>query len=269
MNKKFYLIPMAVLSATLLFTTSACGLFGGEKGGPSSGEKPVVSGTFTFSKAIKNNQNTAVSKGQDEQGIEIIEYYTPAGEKTDLGDSLRVYNTQEAAAVSGDMYCSVYPFNTVSGSRISYTVNQSLKLKKDFTYVYSYSIILTNMEDWGKDCAKIEVSMAGTFTGEEIDEDNPDTSLYSVKLSDPVSGTQKIYGSTVSGEGSIYAWTINASATYSLDVETEKSIDPEFSFNRYLTGRTVKVDKMEKALDDDIYYSDILNDVAPYSECAF
>lgn len=192
-----------------------------------------------------------------DQAIKTIE--------TDQADnSLRIYNSAQNAGGT-NLYCSVYPFNTVNGSKVCYTVSQSLKLKRDYSYSYQYSIKLTNSEEWGKDFARIEVQMNGTFTflqSEILGE-------YAVTLSNPTVGAMNVYGSTVSGEGSIYAWNIKSAPSYSVDVEYELSLNPTYSSTRYLSGRTVTVIRTDKQLLDDIFYQDVMNDIALYSDYTF
>lgn len=198
-----------------------------------------LTGTFTKDKAIKTNS---------------------------LGEDLRIYNNLDSIS-NNDMYTSsVYPLNTVNGTKVSYSYSQSLRLKRDYTYEYSYIITLTNSEEWGKDFASLEVDMKGIFE-EPISSDELN---YSVKLLDPTEGTMKIYGCTISGEGSIFAWSKNTAATYSLDIGYELLLNSEYDYNRFIEGRLVTCIKGEdRILEDDIYYHDILNDIAPYCDYTF
>jgi hypothetical protein len=200
-----------------------------------------VTGTFTSSVTVQENTKTA----------------------EDADTALRVYG-DKGKATDGNMYVTAYPLNTVDGAKIQYKYEQRLKLKKDFSYSYQYTITLTNGEEWGKDFATMSVQMNGTFTYEESD-----SSEYTVTLGNPVAGTQTISGITVTGEGNIFAWTANNAPTYTLNIESELSADENYRFDRYLAGRTVKVDKTEKSVEDDLFYADILDDIAPYSDYTF
>jgi len=224
-----------ILSFALL---SLC-LFGGMGCNDNDDKKPTSSltGTYTSLEAIKKNS---------------------------LNEELRIYG-KESDATGGNLYCSSYPFNTVNGSRVCYTADQRLKLKRDFTYNYQYSIKLTNSEDWGKDFATISVQMSGTFSYRSSDTIDD----YEVTLENPTQGTLSIFGCTVTGESNIYAWTIKSSASYVLNIEYELSLNPEMLFNRYIKGRTVMVNKPDKELTDDIFFADVMNDIAVYSDYTF
>lgn len=193
-------------------------------------------GSFTYSEAIKTN---------------------------DAGEDLRIYSS-EADATNGNMFVTAYPFNTITSAKICYTVDQRLRLKRDFSYNYQYTITLTNAEEWGKDCAQISVVMSGTFTYSGVDGD-----YYDVVLSNPTQGTFTVYGSTINGEGSIYSWNLNSSPSFIIDVETELKLDKNYQFNRYLAGRTVSVSKVDKEIYDNLFFRDIVNDIAPYSDYQF
>ncbi len=220
---------LAALSLASAFALSACG-----EEAPQT-ETSALSGTFTHSEAIKKD-----AANQD----------------------LRIYN--QASAADNNLYCTVYPLNTVNGSKVCYSVDQRLKLKRDFTYNYQYTITLTNSEEWGKDFSSISVQIVGTFTYQTTDGVN-----YQVTLQNPAEGTQTIYGASVSGEANIYAWTLNSTAGKIVDIAYELSLDASFKYDRYTCGRSVSVSKLEKSVGDDVYYRDIMNDIAPYCSYTF
>lgn len=176
---------------------------------------------------------------------------------------LRMYNSEERA-VGGNMYCTVAPFNTIDGSRVSYVYDQRLRLKRDYTYAYQYNITLHNNEDWGNDFARLSVSIEGTFVYELVG-----GSEYAVRLNDPTIGTLTVYGATAIRPNDIYGWSVSSSPTYIEDVAAELERDANYIYNRFLAGRNVRVNKDEKALYDDIFYRDIMNDIAPYSDYTF
>ena len=226
--KKFILsILSLILALPLLFSFAAC---------EEEAETSSLIGSFTYSDAIKTNEAD--------------------------GD-LRIYGN-ESEATDGNMFVTKYPFNTITSAKVCYTVDQRLRLKRDFTYNYQYTITLTNGEEWGKDCAQIAVQISGTFTYASIDGD-----YYEVTLNDPTEGTQTVYGSTVGIEGSIYAWNLNTAESYVIDVAHELSLNADYEYNRYLKGRVLTVVKSDKEVYDDIYFRDIMNDIAPYSDYVF
>lgn len=223
-KKKIAAVILAALSLMSAFAFSACG----EE--PAETETSGLSGIFTHSEAIK---------------------------KDTANQDLRIYN--RADATDNNLYCTVYPLNTVNGSKVCYGIDQRLKLKRDFTYNYQYTITLTNSEEWGKDFSSVSVQIVGTFTYQTTDGAN-----YQVALQNPTEGTQTIYGANVSGEANIYAWMLSSAAGKILDVAYELSLDASFEYNRYICGRSVSVSKLEKSVADDLYYRDIMNDIAPY-----
>lgn len=237
--KKLLSIIIAILIAIFAFT-ALVGCDDGSSTEPT--QKSGLIGTFTYSESIRTND------------IVSDDVYESA---------LRLYGS-EAAAANGNMWCDVYPFDGINGSRVSYTYDQRLQLKRDFTYIYQYTITLTNSEDWGNDFARMTVVMEGIFTYEEIG-----SGEYTVTLTDPYSGTQTVYGSTAIRPSDVYGWTINSSATYVEDVAAELALNENYSYNRYLAGRELTVNKEEKSVLDDIFYRDIMNDIAQYSDYTF
>ena len=195
--------------------------------------------------------------------------YDIAVRKNDKDEDLRIFNTTEDA-VNGHLYTSnYYPLNTVNGSKVGYSYQQSLKLKRDYTYEYQYTITLTNSEEWGKDFASINVELSGTFEYEMLSEDLESAiRTYSVTLNNPTSGKETIYGITVTGLESIFAWNLNTVASYELDIASALELEKEnFEYNRLIKGRQVEVIKgEERVLTDNIYYYDIMTDIGPYCD---
>lgn len=186
--------------------------------------------------------------------------------KDSLGNDLRIYNKIEDAVNNNLFTSNYYPLNTVNGTKITYSYSQSLKLKRDYTYLYEYTITLTNGEEWGKDFASINVLMNGTFAYTSDDNIN-----YLVDLSNPISGNMELYGFNINGEGSVFNWTLSLVSNFEIDIEYELSLNEEYSYNRFIKGRTVTCIKTEedRILSDNIFYYDILNDIAPYCDYNF
>ena len=180
------------------------------------------------------------------------------------GTALSLYGS-EAGASAGDLYCTVAPFDALNGVHVRYGYEQRLKLKRDYTYYYQYSITLNNAGDSGKDFAQISVIMEGTFTYEEADETG---NRYAVTLEDPTSGTFTIVGATAQFED-IYGWVKQSAPAYIMDIADELARSGDAAYNRYTLGRDVIVMKEEKLLQDDIFYRDVLNDIAPYSDYTY
>ncbi len=229
-EKKF----LTIICAFLLMTSC-----GGKANSTSEiGKSSALFGTFTKDMAIKKD-------------------------RTDQEDNqLRIFN-DITKAVNGHLYTSdIYPLNTVNGSLVCYSYEQSLKLNRDYTYSYVYQIKLTNSEQWGKDFARMEVEMKGMFDFVSLKEDT-----FQVTLENPESGSQKIFGSTITGEGSIFAWNLSTVASFTYSFQSK----PETPLNRYVSGRTVQVVKNidERSIEDDIYYFDILQDMGPYFDYTF
>lgn len=196
-------------------------------------------GTFTFDKAIKTDEN---------------------------GNSLRIYNNLEDA-INNNMYTSnIYPLNTVNGSQVCYSYQQSLKLNRNYSYRYVYSIKLTNSEQWGKDFALINVDIEGTFTYEKVNDFE-----YEVVLENPTSGSEKIYGANVTSPNNIYSWNLANNPSLEINIEKEINNNQEYIFNRYIRGRKVTVEKNEndRILQDNIYYFDVMNDIGLYCDYSF
>lgn len=233
--KKFLAVLLCVFACCFI---AACGGEGQTDDAP----KSTLIGTFTYSDALH------------ESGL-----YNDRGEP----EPLRIYGSEGSAASRGaHLYCTVYPFNQLGegGNKVSYTFDQRLKLKRDFTYSYQYNITLTNSEDWGNDFARLSVVIEGEFFYEQLED-----GTWQVGLDYPAAGSLTIYGATVS-RTDIYGWAINSSATYVEDIAVELERNPYYEYSRYLTARTVVVNKEEKSVSDDIFYPDIMNDIAPYCD---
>lgn len=237
MNKKIILSSLVLM----LLSLSSCNKKDNSNS-TSNEDYSILTGTYTFDKAIKKDKNN-----QD----------------------LRLYNTINDAQNGENMFTSnYYPLNTVNNTKVCYAYQQSLQFKRDYTYHYEYSITLTNSEEWGKDFATIKVIMEGTFVPTLLEEDlESGVRKFEAILNDPISGSETIYGMTIVGEGSLFAWNLNSAATYELDIALALNENKDFAYNRLIKGRTVEVLRgEERILTDNIYYYDILKDIAPYSD---
>lgn len=232
---------MKRLICGLLSAIFACVLLAGCGEETVEAERSKLIGTFTNAETVRTN---ALASAE--------------------GNELRLRGDKEAADENGDLYCTVYPFDTIDAPRVSYAFEQRLRLKRDYTYSYQYTITLTNSEDWGNDFARISVTAEGVFNYTA----GPDGS-YTVLLLSPTEGNFTVYGATASRPGDIYGWTINSSPNYIEDVQAELASDPDYAYNRYLCGRAVKVWRENKTMEDDIFFRDVMDDVAPYCDYTF
>ncbi len=174
--------------------------------------------------------------------------------------------TQQVLEMRPYLYTSnFYPLNTiVEEDDIIYKSQQTLRLKRDYTYTYQYDIVLNKkFESSNKDVAKIEVTLNGTFDYLTGESDGSGTQ-YTVTLSAPESGEKVIYGANIALEGSVAAWTVANSASYALDL-ADADQNGNYVFDKYTEGRTVSVVKgFENVLEDDIFFTDVLEEIAPY-----
>ena len=116
---------------------------------PQESAKSGLTGTYTYQETLGVTEADAVRITHDEN------------------------NALERAILS-----TVYPINSgLEGARVSYNMDQRLKLKRDYTYEYEYSVVLGNPGDWGQRFASFTVSIGGTFTYEKISD-----GLYTVGL---------------------------------------------------------------------------------------
>ena len=160
------------------------------------------------------------------------------------------------------LFCSSYPERNAEDQPVSYTVDQRLKLFKDYTYYYEYSIKLANPQDWGGSIAAINVSMSGTFT---YYEPTGTEKTYVVKLSNPTGGSRTVYGARITDSASVYGWSLHGEADLVEDLGYLSTL-PDYNFDKYTRGRTVKISETEedKVLYDDIFFTDIIQDISKY-----
>ncbi len=232
--KKTTKIMFAAIAALSLCGLAACGSSdGGGKSKPT--EKSELIGTFTYQETLGASE----------------------------ADALRI--THDAGNVSKTdrmhMLSTEYPINSnMEGHRISYNMDQRLKLKRDFTYEYEYTVVLGNPGEWGGRFAQIAVDVKGSYTYDQLS-----TDLYSVTLSDPTDGTQAVRSYRVTGAG-VYGLAMHDSDDLVLDYSYLSGLNG-YLYDEYVCARTVVVDKSENAqkqLDDDIFYPSLLDYLSRY-----
>ncbi len=203
---------------------------GKSDGGTESGEKKSeLFGTFTY-------QETIGSDG-----------------------SLHITNDANKEAGRRYIYSTQYPIASGNeGTPVAYNMDQRLKLNRDFTYKYDYTILLSNPRDWGAQFARVTFGITGTFTYASFDDGK-----YSVLLSDPTAGTQAVFASHISGQDN-YSWSMHSQPDYVVDYEVMNTVEG-YVCDKYAKSRIVAVDKGSKRLRDDIYYADILDYITAYS----
>jgi len=166
------------------------------------------------------------------------------------------------------LYCRLYPQRDMmaEGQDILYRTDQRLKLNRDYTYSYQYTVILGNPGDWGNlEVAKLHVNITGTFT---YTLGQTETS-YIVHLSNPTGGIEEIYGSSLNNVSWLGNWTMHSSPDQVLDF-TQLSKLSSYTYDEYVCSRKVIVTKAQSELEnnsieDDIFYPYILEDFGRYS----
>lgn len=158
------------------------------------------------------------------------------------------------------LFSNVYPINYGNeGTAIAYGIDQRLKLNRDFTYSYDYTILISNPRDWGGPCARLVVSITGTFEFAK----GANESEYSVLLSNPTGGTQQLFGATITSQDN-YGWSMHSQPDLTLDYSLLSRV-ANYQYDEYVCSRVVSVDKTTKLLSDDVFYPEILNYIALYS----
>lgn len=158
------------------------------------------------------------------------------------------------------LYSNVWPYLN-AGQSIAYNMDQSLKLKRDYTYVYDYSVNLRNPGEWGGDVATLSVSISGTF--EFFDEGD---GIYSVLLSNPTGGTLQVYGASIdNNRGDLYGWSKHPNPDLILDYDT-LSHKEGYEYDVYVRSHVVVVNKNGSSISDDIFFPQILNYICNYCD---
>ena len=157
------------------------------------------------------------------------------------------------------IYSTVYPLNYgCEGTNISYNMDQRLKLNRDYSYKYDYTITLSNPGDWGSNFARLVVSVTGTF-----DYRSAESGKFNVLLSNPTGGTQTLYASSI-GSQFIYNWSMHSQPDMVTDYSAAALVEG-YKYDQYACARMTVVDKTDKTLKDNIFYTDILDYISHYS----
>ncbi|MCH5157138.1 MAG: hypothetical protein J1G02_04605 [Clostridiales bacterium] len=218
----FAIVMIVMLSVTLL---AACG------GNNDTQEQSALRGTFTYSETIN-------------QGLRVT---------NKLPGDVEVNNKQY-------LFSNVYPINYGNeGMAIAYGIDQRLKLNRDFTYNYDYTILISNPRDWGGTNARLVVSITGTFVYAE----GANANEYSVLLSNPTGGTEQLFGATITSQDN-YGWYIHSQPDLTLDYSVLSKL-ASYQYDQYVCSRVVSVNKTTKLLSDNVFYPEILNYIAMYS----
>ncbi len=178
-----------------------------------------------------------------------------------LGDS-RLRLTNDADKVITDrsyIYSTVYPLNFgCENTNIAYNMDQRLKLNRDYTYKYDYTITLTNPGDWGATFARFAVSITGTFDFREAG-----AGKYNVLLGNPTGGTQTVYASHIARQD-IYGWSMHAQPDMVTDYSVVPSVE-NYQYDHYVCSRMAVVNKSDKSLKDNVFYTDLFDYINQFS----
>ncbi len=168
------------------------------------------------------------------------------------------------------LYCHLYPQRDMEvggeNDKILYQLDQRLKLNRDSTYRYEYSIIIGSSGDWGNpEILKILVDITGTFTYKVIDEEKKS---YAVYLNSPTGGTEERYGATLYNPAVLRSWGMHSSPDYVLDFSTLSKLE-NYNYDPYVAGHWVYAKKAiteeeSNLLEDNRYFPYILDDLGPF-----
>ena len=238
--KRFVIIPLLI--AALALSAAALTACGEEE---TAGPVSSLRGTFTYNATIGST----------------------SGEMLYLTDDP---NNDTLLGGGYILYCdSAYtPFNNAGGGMFSYQINQNLVLARDFTYVYTYSVIIKNPQQWGATFGRMETTVSGTFEYTATSNDDK----FDVLLSAPTGGTQEICGirSNAGFTNNYWLWTISDDPTYAQNFDyadcfsdydyrfignvTETATGEDGEEIERLTGeRELSVDRSDNSVNDDMF----------------
>ena len=230
------------------------------------------------------------SCGNGNKGNEEIK--SPIKGKYKNETSISVYHKRVPATDDRYLYSTVYPFSLFNSdwsdpsfrtygcydlrtpseiankeSAFIYTWSEVLMLQKDYTYHYTYNVNFGNPQG-NPNLMSVEVDIYGTYIYEHNDYDNS----YTVNLSSPTSGTEKIYGCHFAVNE--LWWFGGGIATKHSDPDKEIDFALLSEVDRYETdfftrSRDVKViidaeNPANNNVIDDLFYSYYLDYVGQY-----
>lgn len=182
-----------------------------------------------------------------------------------IGDTVNRLTISNDPATATSLYCSYEPFSRAwdtSGPAIfSYAINQQIRLKADYTYVYKYSVVISNPNTWGSEIGRMEADVSGTFTYDE-----EEGGVYAVHISKPTGGTLAVYGIDANGlpgasdNAYYWHWRVHTEPDYVQDF-SRQGADLDYT---YASGRTIRVDRGSKTLEDNMFLPHLFNEMAKY-----
>ena len=226
------------------------------------GFKKLIIGLCLITAAVAATGLTACGGNSSDSSSQSELYGTFTYQETlGLGNtSLKITNDGSRVIKNREyIYSTVYPLNhNCEGTPISYNMDQRLKLNRDYTYKYDYTITLSNPGDWGANFARIIVSVTGTF-----DYRPAESGKYNVLLNNPTGGTQTVYASSI-GSQSIWNWSMHNQPDMVTDYSAAALVEG-YEYDKYVCARMAVVNKADKTLKDNIFYVDILDYISNYS----
>ena len=231
--------------------------------------------------AIMSFSFIACGEGESDSDLPTSTLYGTFTYNSTLGDTNtnKLKLTNDKSLINENsflLYCdpAYVPFNNAGGDGaiFSYQISQRLALSRTFTYVYTYSVVIKNPNQWGATLGKMQTEVSGTFEFTALS-----GSKYNVRLSAPSSGKQEVYGikSNAGAINTYWNWSISDTPTYS------QNFDYSDCFNSYdytfignvraedgsLTGeRDIVVDTEGSLLDDNIFYPELYSLFALYGK---
>ena len=243
MSKKMQRILFTTLS---LITLAVITVFSVACGDKENENKSALRGTFAHQESIGET-------GANPIGVNYLTVTSNLGDIS--GETKYIYTSYPLFKDATD---SPNQFNGWQPRAVfAYNINQQLKLNSDFTYVYKWTVLINNPCQWGSDIGKMEVNISGTFTFEE-----KGNSVYSVNLSKPTGGTQKLFGTSSGGSNYYWLWRIHDEPDF---VQNFDYSDMFTNYDyTYVGEKTVTVNKKEKTIDDNLFIPSIFNDMTKY-----
>lgn len=203
---------------------------------------------------------------------------TPVEEKVERSSSLRgtfTYNTSMKIKYKHEiqdadyLFCTKFPEKLLAEDvEILYQIDQRLKLNKDYTYSYSFNVILGNPGDWGSlEFAKLHVDIKGTYEYYDLGNNK-----YSVALSNATSGTEEIYSYHMTSFDPNNTWWLysvsrHTDVDYKIDIAT---LGDNMQYDAFTQSKSVIVTKANDAGESNVIkdirvYRNIFDVFAKYS----